>query len=68
MDKAMETFIKYQRESEERFMKAEEERWKNEMAYEEKRRKEDREHEMRIMQILVQMQHYPIPGATNYEY
>ena len=46
MDRVMQSFMQYQRESEERFLKSEEERWKREMEYE-RRREEDREHEMR---------------------
>ena len=38
-----ESFIKYQREAEERFQKYEEERWKKEMEVETKRRQGDRE-------------------------
>lgn len=67
MERAIESFMKYQSDAEERFMKWEEERWEKEMEMEEKRRREDREHEMRLFQMLGQMSkpwesHY----ATNY--
>ena len=38
MEKALDTFIKYQAESEKRFENREEERWKQERELEEKRR------------------------------
>ena len=43
-----------QSEAEERFIKAEDERWKREVELDEKRRKEDREHELRVLQIIGQ--------------
>ena len=64
MDRAIETFMKYQSDAEERFMKAEEERWKREMEYEEKRRSQEQEHEMRMMRMIMTMQ-YP-GGPPNY--
>ena len=54
MERAIESFVKYQSEAEEKFRKWEE-RWEKEMEIEEKRRKEDREHEMRLFQMLGQM-------------
>lgn len=55
MEKAIESFIKYQNEAEQRFRKWEEERWNKETELEEKRRKEDREHEVRLFEMLGQM-------------
>ena len=52
MEKTLDSFLKFQRESEERFKRHEEERWKRETELEEKRRKEDREDEMRLMGML----------------
>ena len=45
----MESFVKYQKEVEERFKKDEKERWKKEYKLEEKRRQE-KQHEIRMMQ------------------
>ena len=45
MEKVLGSFLKLQKESEERFKQHEEERWKRETELEEKRRKEDREHD-----------------------
>ena len=55
MEKAMETFMAYQCEAEERYQKNEEERWQKEIELEEKRRKEGQEHELRMMRMLGQM-------------
>ncbi len=52
MEKAIDSFVKYQIEAEERFQRYEEERWKKEAGFEEKRRREDQEHEMRMIQML----------------
>lgn len=65
MERAIESFVKYQSEAEEKFRKWED-RWE-EMEMEEKRRREDREHEIRLFQMLGQMtkpweSHY----TTNY--
>ena len=57
IDRAIDAFIAYQSEAEERFQKQEEERWKKEMELEEKRRKEDREHELRMLQMMGQIFH-----------
>lgn len=46
MERAIESFTKYQSEAEEKFRIWEEERWEKEMEMEEKRCGEDREHEM----------------------
>ena len=55
MDKAVESFVNYQKDAEERFKKWEDERWKKELELEEKRRREDREHEVTLFQMLGQM-------------
>ena len=55
IDKAMESFIVYQREADEQYQKYEEERWQKDIELEEKRRREDREHDVRIMQMLGSM-------------
>lgn len=60
------TFIKYQVEVEKR----DEEWWKKEMELE-KRRREDKQHELRMMQVLGQMlQHrsYPPPNSSPNDY
>ena len=68
MDKAVETFMRFQNESEERFLRAEQVRWKREMEYEDRRRKEDREHEIKLMELFMHMQQ-PYPGPPNtYDY
>ena len=54
--------MKYQRESEERFFKWEEERLKKEYEMEKVRRKEERDHEVRVLQMIGQMQ------QSNYTY
>ena len=64
MEKAIEAFTQYQKEAEERFERREEEHWKRDTELEEKRRQEDREHEMRMMQMLGQM----FQGGTYHNY
>ena len=54
MEKAMESYVEYQREAEERF-KMHEERWKREIKLEEKRRQDEQDHEMRMMRMLRDM-------------
>ena len=78
MEKAIESFTKYQRDAEERFQKWEEERWRKETELGEKHRREDREHEMRLFQMLGQMMKpregystasfTPPPYGFDYEY
>ena len=72
MEKAIESFVKYQREAEERFQKWEEERWQKETELEERRRREEREHEMRLFEMLVKpRESYPTtytPGSYGLEY
>lgn len=51
MEKATESFLQYQQAAEECFMKWEEERWKK-MEVEDRQRKEDRDHEMRMFEVL----------------
>jgi hypothetical protein len=53
VEKAMESFMTYQHEAEERYQRNEE-RWQKEIEVEEKRRKEDQEHEMRMMGQMFQ--------------
>ena len=55
MEKAVDFFLKYQKEAEERFMKYEEERWQKEVELEEKRRKQDQDHEIRMMEMIGRM-------------
>ena len=55
MDQAMERFIAYQSETADRFFKWEEKQREIEEKAEERRRKEDREHELRMLQMLGQM-------------
>ena len=69
MEKAMEAFMQYQKEAEERFWRHEEERWEKERELEDHRRQDDQRHELRMLQMLEQMmqpQHYPVP-YTDYE-
>jgi hypothetical protein len=72
MEKAIDSFVQYQREAEERFLKYEDERWKKEIEAEEKRRKDDREHELRILQMLGQTfrrdNRYEFNTAGHFEY
>ena len=66
MERALDTFLTYQREAEERFQKQEEQRWKRETELEERRRKEDQEHEKALMGMLASMlqprPQYPRPS------
>ena len=62
VEKAMESFMAYQREAEEKYQRNEEERWQREIEMEEKRRKEDQEHEMRMMRMMAQM--FQGPGSS----
>ena len=55
MEKAIDAFLKYQKEAEERFVKFEEERWQKEVELEEKRRQQEQEHEMRMMEMMGRM-------------
>ena len=64
MEKATESFLQYQQAAEERFMKWEEERWK-EMELEERQRKEDRDHEMRMFEVLGRLMQ---PSHRQYRY
>ena len=73
MERAIESFIKYQNETEESYRKWEEERWEKELELDEKRRKENQEHEIRLFQMLGQMvrprESYPAsPYNFDYEY
>jgi hypothetical protein len=51
----MDSFMAYQRDADEQYQKCEEERRQKDMELEEKRRREDREHDVRIMQMLGNM-------------
>ena len=55
MERAVGSFVKHQNETEDTFRKWEEERWEKEIEFQEKRRREDREHELRLFQMLGQM-------------
>ena len=55
MDKAVDSFPKFQALAEERFYKHEQQQWEKEKELEEKRRREDREHEICMMQLFGQM-------------
>ena len=67
MEKAIEGFMKYQAEAEEKFMQNEEDHWKREVELEEKRR-EDQEHEIRLFQMLGEMLQPPTASPFDYEY
>ena len=69
----MESFIRHQAEAEERYQTWEEDRWTKETELDDKRRKEDREHELRLFNLLGQMinpaNKYPPPSYDyNYDY
>ena len=49
MEKAMESFTMYQRDADEKYQKG---RWQKDIELEEKRRRENREHDIRMMQML----------------
>ena len=69
IEAAMNQFIQYQTDTEERFRKAEEDRWMKEMEHEDQRRKEDREHEVRMLRMLgdIMRQNYnPYPPYEEY--
>ena len=73
MEKAIESFVKYQSEADEKFNKLEEDRWKKEMELEEKRQREECEHEIRLFQMLGQMikptESYPTTySSPNYNF
>jgi len=55
MEKAVESFMSYQRAAEERYQERDNERWKEANELEERRRKEDQEHDMRMMRMLGEM-------------
>ena len=55
MDRAIESFVKYQSEADEKYRKWEEERWRKETELDEKRRKEEQEHEIRLFRMLAQV-------------
>ena len=52
MEKAMEAFMTYLHDADEKYQKYDEDRWKKDMELEEKRRHEYREHDIRVMRIL----------------
>ena len=68
IEKAIDSFIKHQREVEERFLKHEEESRAREMELEERRRKEDQEHEIRLFQMIGQFLKPPTYDASPYDY
>ena len=55
MERVIESFVKHQNEAEEKYQKWEEERWRKETELLETHRREEREHEMRLFQMLGQM-------------
>ena len=66
MEKAIDVFLTHQEEMEEKFRAQEEERWKRETELEERKRREDREHEVRMLQIITQAFHGGLPGPYDY--
>ena len=52
IEKAMESFMMYQRNADEEYQKREEDRRQRKIELEEKRRREDREHDLRMMRML----------------
>lgn len=55
MEKAMDSFMTHQRDADEQYHKSKEDRWQRDVELEEKRRREDREHDIRVMQMLGEM-------------
>ena len=55
MEKAMDSFMTHQHDADEQYQKHEEDRWQRDVELEEKRRREDREHDIRVMQVLGEM-------------
>ena len=69
MEKAIDSFIQYQKEAEEKFLQHEEESRIREMELEERRRKQDQEHEIRLFQMIGQFLKPPYdPFPYNNEY
>ena len=75
MDRTVESFMSFQKEAEERFQKSEEERWEKEVDIDDKRQREERDHEIRLFQMLGQMirprENYPNtypPSSCNYDF
>ena len=69
MEKTVNLFLKYHKDSEEKNDKREEERWTKEMELDEKRRKADQEHEYRMMQLVMQQRDPPpqnYPSSYNF--
>ena len=64
MEKAIDAFLKYQKEADERYVKQDEERWQKEMEFEEKRMQQNQEHELRMMELLGRMFH----GGNSHTY
>jgi hypothetical protein len=59
MQAALEQFQELETRAENRFREWEEEKWKRENEIEERRRREDREHEFRMLQMLMQASNQP---------
>ena len=55
IEKAVDTFMKYQLEAEERYKQYEDERWQKEVELEEKRQREDQQYEIRLMGMMASM-------------
>ena len=68
MEKAMESFTMYQHDADEKYQKYEEERWQKDIELGEKRRREDREHDMRMVQMLDSMFQGGNYNAGQYDY
>ena len=78
MEKAFESFVKYQKEAEERFMQYQQELAKRETDLEDERRRQDKEHELRMLEMMGRMfgernnysqydTNYPIPYDNYYK-
>uniref|UniRef100_A0A1X7SLC1 Uncharacterized protein n=1 Tax=Amphimedon queenslandica TaxID=400682 RepID=A0A1X7SLC1_AMPQE len=68
MEKAIEGFMKYQAEAEEKLMQNKDDRWKKEVELEEKKRRKDQEHEIRLFQMLGEMLQPPTASQFDYAY
>ena len=55
VDKMVEKFVAFQRESQEKFLAFEEKRLKMQLEWEEKQKKEERDHQLRMLQTLATM-------------
>lgn len=65
LDHALGSFVKYQKEDEERYRKYEEERWEKQVELEEKRRHEEMQREERMMRMMASI--FQRPSRYNFD-